>query len=149
MAFWWRVLAFVGIYLMVFGMTLVVFPNFTMQIFGLIIYANEASLFGYAGNAVNYIKLIHAVLGAVIVCWGALVFLIVLKVAPTQPKIAWQLVMFTMLAWLVTDTAYSLISGFWQNAVFNLPFAFLFALPLGMIKSKYLNSQFSNTISGL
>jgi hypothetical protein len=45
------------------------------------------------------------------------------------------------LAWFIPDTSYSLISGFWQNAVLNLAFAMLFALPLWMIKKKYLDGQ--------
>ena len=33
-------------------------------------------------------------------------------------------------AWFVPDTAYSLISGYWQNAVFNLLFAAAFGVAL-------------------
>jgi hypothetical protein len=140
MAIWWRVLAFVGIYLMMFGLCLVMFPNLTMRGFSLIIYANEGQLLANTSEAVAYIKLLHAVLGAVIVCWGAMVLMTVLKVAPGQPHLAWKLVLFSALAWFIPDTSYSLISGFWQNAILNLVFAFLFALPLWMIKKKYLSS---------
>jgi hypothetical protein len=141
MAIWWRVLAFVGVYLVMFGMTMLILPNFTVRAFSLIIYADENRLFEHSSAAVAYIKLLHAVLGAVIVGWGAAVFLIVWKVAPTLPKIAWQLVLSSALAWFIPDTSYSLLSGFWQNAVLNLAFAMLFALPLWMIKKKYLEER--------
>lgn len=43
----------------------------------------------------------------------------------------WRIIALSVAAWFVPDTAYSLWSGFWQNAVLNLAFLILFAVPLG------------------
>jgi len=42
----------------------------------------------------------------------------------------WTLIALSIAAWYLPDTAYSLLSGFWQNAVLNTVFLTLFALPL-------------------
>lgn len=42
----------------------------------------------------------------------------------------WNLIALSVAAWFVPDTSYSLLSGFWQNAVLNTVFAGLFAIPL-------------------
>jgi hypothetical protein len=43
---------------------------------------------------------------------------------------AWRIFVVSLLAWFVTDTLFSLWSGFWQNALLNGVFALLFAPPL-------------------
>jgi hypothetical protein len=44
--------------------------------------------------------------------------------------IGWRIIAVSVVAWFVPDTAYSLWFGFWQNAVLNLVFFVLFAVPL-------------------
>lgn len=41
----------------------------------------------------------------------------------------------SLVAWFIPDTAYSLLSGFWQNAVLNAGFVLLFAIPLAALRS--------------
>ncbi len=36
----------------------------------------------------------------------------------------------SLVAWFIPDTVFSIISGFWENAVQNFVFAVLFAIPL-------------------
>ena len=36
----------------------------------------------------------------------------------------------SLIAWYLPDTVYSLVSGFWQNAVLNTGMLALFAIPL-------------------
>ena len=35
-----------------------------------------------------------------------------------------------MIAWFIPDTAFSMYSGFWQNAALNPVFVVMFAIPL-------------------
>ena len=134
MDFWWRWLVAVAAGLVVFGLVLVVLPTFTLAGFSLLIYANTQHLGGFDPGAVAYIQLVHAVLGAVMVGWGTLLLLVLLSTFRQNPAIGCKTIAASALAWFVPDTAYSLVSGFWQNAAFNLVFAMLFAVPLLAIK---------------
>ena len=50
-------------------------------------------------------------------------------------KDAWWMFVVSLIAWFIPDTAYSLLSGFWQYALLNLGFALLFAMALGGLRS--------------
>ena len=106
------------------------FPHLTQQSFSLLIYADSSVIHGFGIEAQAYIRLVHAVLGAVMVGWAALILFVLLTVFRQNPELGWKLVTYSVLAWFIPDTLYSLVSGFWQNAVLNLVFAVLFALPL-------------------
>ncbi|MGA1411228.1 MAG: hypothetical protein ACO37W_15995 [Prochlorotrichaceae cyanobacterium] len=43
-------------------------------------------------------------------------------------------------SWFIPDTAYSIVSGYWQNAVLNIVFLSLFAAPLWII-SRYIRDD--------
>jgi len=45
-------------------------------------------------------------------------------------RLGWRVVAASVLAWFVPDSAFSVWSGFWPNAVLNLLFFVVFALPL-------------------
>lgn len=49
-------------------------------------------------------------------------------------RFGWNVVAGSLLAWFVPDTIFSLWSGFWQNAILNLAFATLFAVPLAALR---------------
>ena len=49
---------------------------------------------------------------------------------PSRSREGWFTITVSVLAWFIPDTAFSLWSGFWQNAVFNTVFVVLFAIPL-------------------
>jgi hypothetical protein len=46
----------------------------------------------------------------------------------------WYLLTLSVAAWYLPDTAYSILSGFWQNAVLNSVFLVLFFVPLWAIR---------------
>ena len=48
----------------------------------------------------------------------------------------WNLIATPVVAWFIPDTAFSLWTGFWQNAVLNAVFALLFAIPLIATKGR-------------
>jgi uncharacterized membrane protein YhaH (DUF805 family) len=110
--FWWRWLVVVTLGVLLFGITLIVAPEFTRRFFGLLLFSAPETLATFGSPAVAYLTLLHGVLGAVMVGWAvALLFV-------------------PLLAWFVPYTALSLWSGFWPNAALNLVFAVLFAVPL-------------------
>jgi cytosine/uracil/thiamine/allantoin permease len=46
---------------------------------------------------------------------------------------AWTACAISVAAWFIADMAFSLTTGFWQNAVLNVVLAILFAVPLAGI----------------
>jgi len=56
--------------------------------------------------------------------------LVVVHPASRGERSGWQLVAVSAGAWFVPDTAYSLWSEFWPDALLNFVFALLFAAPL-------------------
>jgi hypothetical protein len=128
--FWWRCLVTVSMGVVLFGLILVLFPTLTLQGFSLLVYANPDQLAQNTPNAVSYIKLVHAVLGAVMVGWGAALLYVLFFTFRDNLAIGWKTITGSVLAWFIPDTTYSVISGFWQNAVLNVVFLILFAIPL-------------------
>jgi hypothetical protein len=128
--FWWKWLFGLAVYIILLGLFFLLFPDLTVWGFSLMFYSNVSKMSGFGEDAVSYIKLVHAVLGAVMVGWGALILMVLLTTFRQNLAIGCKTIAFSALAWFIPDTTYSLISGFWQNAVFNLLFALLFATPL-------------------
>jgi hypothetical protein len=131
----WRLLFAATAGLMLFGLALVVMPGFTLQGFSLLVYASTAHLNTFDPEAVAYISLVHAVLGSVMFGWGAVLMFLALGPVRRGSKDAWWMFVVSLIAWFIPDTAYSLLSGFWQNALLNLGFALLFAMALGGLRS--------------
>ncbi len=116
--------------LVLFGLILVVMPGFTLQGFSLLVYGSTAHLSTFGPEAVAYISLVHAVLGAVMFGWGVLFMFLALGPIRRGSLDAWRMFAVSLVAWFIPDTAFSLLSGFWQNAVLNVGFALMFAIPL-------------------
>jgi hypothetical protein len=113
-----------------FGLSLVLMPALALQGFSWLVYGDPGRLQALGGEAARYISLAHAVLGAVMFGWGLMLVAVVRRMLAQGSKLGWQLVAGSLTVWFVPDTVYSLISGYWQNAVLNFGFALLFAVPL-------------------
>jgi hypothetical protein len=111
--------------LVVFGAALLLLPSLSMAGFGLMVYGDPAFPAGFSGEAKQYIRLAHAVMGAVMVGWF-LTLRWVLGAAEHGTPGAWRAAVSAFAAWFVLDTGYSLASGFWPNAVLNTAVAALF-----------------------
>ena len=128
--FWltWLRVATLGV--IAFGLFLVVAPVLAREGFGLLVYSSSGHISGFGREAADYIELTHAVMGAVMVGWGT-ALLLVLR-GPMQSNVREGALIYavSLTCWFIPDTIFSLASGFWQNAVLNLGFAALFAIPL-------------------
>ena len=146
-SFWvsWLLVVSAGVAL--FGLALVVAPSAARQAFSLLVYSESQRISAFDTEAVRYISLLHAVLGAVMFGWGTALFVTVRKLFAHGSRTAWRIVTFSLVAWFVPDTAYCLWSGFWQNAVFNVVIALLFLVPL-VASYRTCNEFGSNTESG-
>lgn len=101
-----------------------------MQGFSLLIYFDQGKMASFGQEATRYIALAHAVLGAVMFGWGLMLAIVVRTLFAAGQRMGWNMVAVSVGAWFIPDTSYSLISGFWQNAVLNSAFLFLFLVPL-------------------
>ncbi len=128
--FWLRWLLAVTLGVIIFGLFLVLAPSLTRQIFSLLVYGDTERITTFGVDAVAYISLVHAVLGSVMFGWGIALLFIVRGLFARGAIEGWQIVAVSVAAWFVPDTAFSLWSGFWQNALLNATFIILFAVPL-------------------
>lgn len=124
----WLLVVSVGVAL--FGLTLVVAPELARAGFSALVYGDTQRIGSFDPAAVRYIALAHAVIGGVMVGWGVALVLVVRGPFAAGEPIGWRIIAISAPAWFVPDTAYSLWSGFWQNAVLNSVFLVLFAVPL-------------------
>lgn len=128
--FWLRWLRGTTVGVMLFGIIMVVAPELTRAGFAWLVYADTNRLASFGPEAVTYMTLMHAVLGSVMVGWGAALLLVVRGPFARGAREGWQMMAFSLTVWFIPDTAFSLWSGVWQNAVLNVTMATLFAVPL-------------------
>lgn len=112
------------------GLLMVLLPSMPLKLFGMLLYGSAQALPALGSQAIPYLSLVHAVLGAVLVGWGAALFCLVLGPFRRRSPEGWRTMAVSLAAWFIPDTAYSWGSGFWPNAVLNLLVALLFVLPL-------------------
>jgi len=113
-----------------FGLALVVAPEIARQGFSLLVYADTQRIASFGSEATRYIGLAHAVLGGIMFGWGIALILVVRGLFARGSRLGWNIIAASVVAWFVPDTAFSLWSGFWQNAALNLVFLVLFLVPL-------------------
>ncbi|MGD8977997.1 MAG: hypothetical protein PVG91_10355, partial [Gammaproteobacteria bacterium] len=128
---WYRWLQVsVGV-LMIFGISMVLTPGWILKFFSLMVYGSPGAMeTGFSSGANDYIVLVHGVLGTVMFGWGLTMFLVLHGPFRRGEKEGWNMLALPLAAWFIPDTAFSLYTGFWQNAVLNTAFATLFAIPL-------------------
>jgi hypothetical protein len=128
--FWLHWLGAVALGVVGFGLALVVAPGLARQGFALLVYATPDGIDQFGPEAAGYASLAHAVMGSLMVGWGSAMVYAVRALLAKGLRVGWNLVALSVAAWFVPDTAYSLGSGYWQNAVLNAVFLILFAVPL-------------------
>jgi hypothetical protein len=135
---WVNWLTYTAEFTVLFGLFMVLAPGLTQQAFGLLIFQDPEHFAAFHSQATAYIELAHAVMGSVMVGWGALMFMLVRKLNAKDAKETCRMIAVSVLLWYVPDTAFSLYSGFWQNAVLNTGFAVLYAVPLVALRKYFL-----------
>ncbi len=131
--FWLTWLGIVSVGVIAFGLLLVVAPGVGRQGFSLLVFSSADRISEFGSEAASYIELAHDVMGSVMVGWGV-ALLLVLR-GPMKRNLSKGLKIFgiSLLVWFIPDTIFSIASGFWQNAILNLVFAVLFAIPIAAL----------------
>lgn len=128
--FWWRWLIVVTLGMMFFAIAMVALPALTLQFFGLLLYSSPDALSTFGAPAIAYITLVHGVFGSVMFGWGVALFYILLGPFRRGSREGWLMLVVSLAAWFVPDTALSLWAGFWQNAALNGVITVLYIIPL-------------------
>lgn len=75
-------------------------------------------------------RLLSAVSGGVMVGWGLLLWLVAARLYRRDPALAGSMILTSIGAWFVIDSTASVVAGAPLNAVLNVSFLVLFALPV-------------------
>ena len=125
----WLLLVVLGV--MAAGIAMVVAPELIRRAFSLMLYGTaDAVDSSFGGPAIEYVTLVHGVLGSVMFGWAVALLLILLGPFRRGSREGWLMLVASLAAWFIPDTLFSLWAGFWQNAVLNAVSAVLFAIPL-------------------
>ena len=127
---WWRWLVAVTAGVMAFSLALVLLPAPTQWFFNWLVFSGARSNASFSPEANRYIAFVYGVVGAVMFGWMAALLVLVLGPYRRGERAGWGALASSVGAWFVVDTTFSLASGFWENALFNLVFFVLFAVPL-------------------
>lgn len=129
-SFWMYWLVSASAIVMLFGLGMVLLPGFIQQFFSLALYGTPLKIASFDGPAIAYITVLHGVLGATMFGWGVSLMVILFTLFRQGKLAGWWGLVLSIMAWFIPDTLFSLWTGFWQNAILNLGFVVLFALPL-------------------
>ncbi len=116
--------------IIVFGLAFVLLPDLMLDLFNWLLYSSSPASSLFKSPTATYIIFAHRVLGAVMIGWGVSLLIIVVSLWRLENSLAWYALTFSILAWFIPDTLFSLSSGFAGNALLNLIFFVAFAIPL-------------------
>lgn len=128
--FWWRWLVAADIGVMFFGIAQVLFPNIVRQGFSMMVFGSISHVDTFPQDAIRYITLTHAVMGATMIGWSISMMYTLFTQFRKGEWLGWLSPVTALTLWYIPDTAISITTGFWQNAVLNTVFLILFIIPL-------------------
>jgi hypothetical protein len=129
--FWWYWLIIVASGVIVFSFSMVIAPNLVQQLLFDTMFFSSAQMQTIFGNtAASYILFMYRVLGAVMIGWMISLLFILAGSFRQGERQGWYAVTASIMVWFLIDSGFSISTGFWQNAVFNVIFFVLFIIPL-------------------
>ena len=136
MTFWWRWLIAAAIIVLGFGLALVLLAGPMQRAFETLYFAPHAgSTLDPAAAA--YTTFLQAILGSVMIGWAVLLLYVIYVPFRRLETSAWNMIAVSLIVWFVPDTAFSLLSGFWQNAILNTVLLVVFAIPLAATYGRF------------
>ena len=130
---WDTLLRFATIAVGVSGLFFVAFGSVTQSLFKRLFYGTSNNPITGA-EALHYTRFVYGVLGAVMFGWALGLWFVVTGPLRQRQRWAWNPVAFSVSGWFVVDSSLSLLSGYPENAILNLTFAAMFAVPLHFIR---------------
>ena len=129
LVFWSRWLQVCSAIVFLFGAAFMVLAG-PMQVLFETLYFAPVTGATLDGDAAAYSAFMQGVMGAVMVGWSVLLFYVARGPFRREEPEAWQMLAVSLGVWFVTDTLFSLWSGYWQNAILNTSLLILFGIPL-------------------
>jgi hypothetical protein len=127
--FWWKWLIATTVFVLAFGLAMVIIPELISRLFALILSSSQI-VDSFGEPAKTYHLLFQGVLGATMFGWGMALLVALLTLFRRGIQEGWTIISISLIAWFIPDTTFSLWSGYWQNAVLNTALLALFAIPL-------------------
>lgn len=139
--FWWRWLLVVTDGVILFSLALMFLPETMLRFFNMLFYGvNEgSSLFG--AFEADYLTFVYSVLGAVMIGWAVMMFLVLLGSFKRGEREGWYTMAVSLTVWFVVDSFISVWNGFAINAAFNLVFYILYAIPLAATYKQFFVAE--------
>lgn len=138
---WRRVLMAVLIGVIVFGLGFLFVPDILHGIYGWGVYGAPDAHPAISDDAARYLRLVYAVIGAILVGWGAALLMVAMGSFRRREREGWNIIALSAVVWYVLDTALSLILGFPFNAALNTVFIVGIILPLAATYRHFYGSK--------
>ncbi|AFY69927.1 hypothetical protein Pse7367_1639 [Thalassoporum mexicanum PCC 7367] len=127
---WWWLVVSCGITI-AFSLGMVLAPELLHQFFNQVLFASSQLPTDFDTAANDYIFLVYGILGAVMIGgWMIPIIFILVGAFRHKQRWSWLAIASSIGIWFAIDSAISVMSGFWQNAVFNVVFLLMFMIPL-------------------
>jgi hypothetical protein len=75
-------------------------------------------------------RLLSAISGGVLVGWGLMLWLLATTLYAKEPMLCRKIILTSIISWFVVDSSMSIAAGAFVNAIFNVGFLLVFALPV-------------------
>ncbi len=131
--FWWRWLIVATVFIIAVGLAMVVISEPVSRMFGLILSAPQSGDM----SARAYLLLFQGVLGGTMAGWDMALLLVLLGSFRRGSQEGWTTIVVSLATWFILDSSFSLWTGFWMNAVLNMVFLALFAIPLAATRRTF------------
>ena len=128
--FWYYWLIIISCFIILFGLSLVLFSNTFMFAF---FNKKVQDLFPINGDIKminNLLTWLYAVLGATMIGWGICILYLLQNAFARKERWAWFAIVVGLLAWFIPDTFMSYYCGVVFNVVLNFVILLGFMLPL-------------------
>lgn len=81
-------------------------------------------------------RLLGAVAGGVMVGWGVLLWIVATRLYPKEPALARMMILASVGTWFAVDSTASIVAGVSLNALLNVSFLLLLALPVMRVSDR-------------
>ena len=106
-----------------FGAAFVLFPQTSCMVFDWMMFQSRSLPLPVGEDSRAYTAFVYGVLGAVIVGWGASMYMTANSSAWQQRKLeSWRAIAFPLSLWFLVDTIWSFNAGFFPNCILNVAF---------------------------
>jgi hypothetical protein len=138
LAFWGKLLKVASIGVSLFGLDMILFQDTLNKfLWNKLFFFNSDLHLTFSSATQHFVNLNYGVMGAFMVGWGLSLLQNTRTAFRTCDQRDWKALATSVGAWFISDCLFSIKMGYWQNAVFNLPFGLLFAVPLIMTKKYF------------